>query len=88
MSPADGSESEHAWRLDPPQPSRTPAPPAPWNEAIVALEEAHAYPILTPEYRAGVQRAYQLCEQVTVLEGREAQSWRDAVAVRFPEYPE
>lgn len=30
-----------------------------FEEAVAALEEAHAYPMLSREYRAGVQRAYQ-----------------------------
>ncbi len=30
-----------------------------FEQAVAALEEAHAYPMLSREYRAGVQRAYQ-----------------------------
>lgn len=30
-----------------------------FEEAVAALEDAHAYPMLSHEYRAGVQRAYQ-----------------------------
>ncbi len=30
-----------------------------FEDAVTALEEAHAYPMLSREYRAGVQRAYQ-----------------------------
>ena len=34
---------------------RSPA----FDEAVAALQDAHAYPMLSPEFRAGVQRAYQ-----------------------------
>ncbi len=30
-----------------------------FEQAVAALEDAHAYPMLSREYRAGVQRAYQ-----------------------------
>ncbi len=30
-----------------------------FEEAVAALEDAHAYPMLSREYMAGVQRAYQ-----------------------------
>jgi hypothetical protein len=37
-----------------------------FEEAATALEEAHAYPMLSREYRAGVQRAYQTFTLVAI----------------------
>ena len=37
-----------------------------FENAVTALEEAHAYPMLSREYRAGVQRAYQTFTLVAI----------------------
>lgn len=37
-----------------------------FEDAIAPLEEAHAYPMLSREYRAGVQRAYQTFTLVAI----------------------
>jgi len=37
-----------------------------FEEAVAALEEAHAYPMLSPEYRAAVQRSYQVFTLVAI----------------------
>lgn len=76
-APAGGSGGEPVWRLAAPQHSGTSTPPTLWDDAVAALEQAHAYPMLTPEYRAAVQRSYQLLEQVTALDEPEAEAWQD-----------
>lgn len=37
-----------------------------FTQAVEALEDAHAYPMLSREYRAGVQRACQLFKQAAI----------------------
>jgi len=37
-----------------------------FRDAKGALEDAHAYPMFSPEYRAAVQHAYRLLKRVTV----------------------
>ena len=37
-----------------------------WTQAMAAVKEAYLYPMLTPEYRAAIQQAYQLFQELTV----------------------